>query len=48
MSQSDQDQNRRAQDEHEDAQVNYGDFWMPGGHLFSAFRSQKHTLGAKE
>ncbi|WP_235597511.1 sterol desaturase family protein [Pseudomonas aeruginosa] len=34
--------------EHEDAQVNYGDFWMPGGHLFSAFRSQKHTLGAKE
>ncbi|WP_454909492.1 sterol desaturase family protein [Variovorax gossypii] len=34
--------------EYEDAQVNYGEFWMLWDHLFGTFRLPKHTLGANE
>ncbi|QFZ84770.1 DUF3703 domain-containing protein [Variovorax paradoxus] len=34
--------------EYEDAQVNYGEFWMVWDHLFGTFRLPKHQLGANE
>lgn len=34
--------------EYEDAQVNYGEFWMVWDHLFGTFRLPKHRLGANE
>lgn len=34
--------------EYEDAQVNYGEFWMLWDHLFGTFRLPKHQLGATE
>lgn len=34
--------------EYEDAQVNYGEFWMLWDHLFGTFRLPKHQLGANE
>lgn len=34
--------------EYEDAQVNYGEFWMVWDHLFGTFRLPKHQLGATE
>lgn len=34
--------------EYEDAQVNFGEFWMVWDHLFGTFRLPKHTLGANE
>lgn len=34
--------------EYEDAQVNYGEFWMVWDHLFGTFRLPKHKLGANE
>jgi sterol desaturase/sphingolipid hydroxylase (fatty acid hydroxylase superfamily) len=34
--------------EYEDAQVNYGEFWMVWDHLFGTFRLPKHRLGASE
>lgn len=34
--------------EYEDAQVNYGEFWMLWDHLFGTFRLPKHNLGATE
>lgn len=34
--------------EYEDAQVNYGEFWMFWDHLFGTFRLPKHQLGANE
>jgi sterol desaturase/sphingolipid hydroxylase (fatty acid hydroxylase superfamily) len=34
--------------EYEDAQVNFGEFWMVWDHLFGTFRLPKHKLGAEE
>lgn len=34
--------------EYEDAQVNYGEFWMFWDHLFGTFRLPKHKLDANE
>jgi sterol desaturase/sphingolipid hydroxylase (fatty acid hydroxylase superfamily) len=34
--------------EYEDAQVNFGEFWMVWDHLFATFRLPKHPLGAGE
>ena len=34
--------------EYEDAQVNFGEFWMVWDHLFGTFRLPKHKLGANE
>ena len=34
--------------EYEDAQVNYGEFWMLWDHLFGTFRLPTHKLGANE
>ena len=34
--------------EYEDAQVNYGEFWMLWDHLFGTFRLPKHKLGPSE
>lgn len=34
--------------EYEDAQVNFGEFWMVWDHLFGTFRLPKHKLGADE
>lgn len=34
--------------EYEDAQVNFGEFWMLWDHLFGTFRLPKHKLGATE
>jgi len=34
--------------EYEDAQVNYGEFWMVWDHLFGTFRLPNHKLGANE
>lgn len=34
--------------EYEDAQVNFGEFWMVWDHMFGTFRLPRHKLGANE